>query len=638
MKNLSNAYKVAVLAVVSALTLSSCGDYLEIEPRNIITEDNFWDEKADVEQMVYGCYVRMMQDDFMRRCIVWGEARSENVVNGSADGSDNTNGKMDKSLYDVMRNGIRTENAYTTWLPFYNVINRCNILVEKAPYVASIDPNFSDTEAQAFVAEVSGLRALCYFYLVRAFNNVPFYFDPVESEDNVKNLPPTPRNEVIDALIADLQSKVGSAYKALPGFKTPGASKYNSNRMTQYGIYALLCDLCLWRGRYDEVCTYADIIFKAKLAEYDELEYSSETYSRIYSGVPKLFMHPDDKNAPSMTSKETQKKIEGYPLYTYFSTPQGLLGTLNSYYYNASADQGNGFEGLFELNFSNTPDDNGTGVSNSAVGFFYGNWFTKDNISNNGHGILFAESTMSNEADQTQPEPSGEPKNKFFLTRYDVRYYSSFERQSGNSGASGGANYIRKFNAGAAQLARNNSSNATAPYTTLFNTKYAREGNWVFYRLTDVMLMKAEALLMQGRNEEAFNLIWVVARRSEIGDDAKTLIETKKAGTYSLDKSKYINNNTYMKKLLLGERQREFLFEGKRWFDLQRFALRDGDYETLRNAVRPKYASGGSSSDLFPNENSLFFPYNKRELKIVNADGVVIPQNPYYLTGEEDDD
>ena len=44
MKNLSNAYKVAVLAVVSALTLSSCGDYLEIEPRNIITEDNFWDE------------------------------------------------------------------------------------------------------------------------------------------------------------------------------------------------------------------------------------------------------------------------------------------------------------------------------------------------------------------------------------------------------------------------------------------------------------------------------------------------------------------------------------------------------------------------------------------------------------------
>lgn len=635
MKNLSNAYKVAVLAVVSALTLSSCGDYLEIEPRNIITEDNFWDEKADVEQMVYGCYVRMMSDDVMRRCIVWGEARSENVVNGSADGSDNTSGKMDKSLYDVMRNGIRTDNAYTVWEGFYNVINRCNILTVKAPEVADIDPNFSSTEAQAFVAEVAGLRALCYFYLVRAFNNVPFYFDPVQSEDEVKNLPVTPRDQVLDALIADLESKVGNAYKALPGFKSPASKTYNSNRMTQYGIYALLCDLCLWRGQYDKVNTYADIIFKAKLAEFDELEYSSEIYSGIYAGVPKLFMYPDDPNAPSMTSEVTQKKIQGYPLYTYFST--SLLGNLNSYYYNVSADQGNGFEGLFEINYSNTPDDNGNGVSNSAVGFYYGNWFTKNNISNNGHGILFANSTMSDEADNTQPDPSGEPKNKFFLTCYDVRYYSSFERQSGSGGASGGANYIRKFNAGRATLMRNNTSGSKTPYATEFETKYAREGNWIFYRLTDVMLMKAEALIMQGRYDEAFNLIWVVARRSEIGDDVKTVIETKKAGTYSLDKSKYITSYDNMKKLLLGERQREFLFEGKRWFDLLRFAIRDNDYETLRNAVREKYAAGGSSSDLFPNENSLFFPYNKRELKKVNADGVVIPQNPYYLNGEEDD-
>lgn len=628
-----------VLALVSALTLSSCGDYLEIEPRNIITEDNFWDEKADVEQMIYGCYVRMMQDDFLRRCIVWGEARSENVINGSAEGTDNTNGKADKSLYDVMRNGIRTENAYTTWVSFYNVINRCNIIIEKAPEVAANDPDFSETEAAAYMAECSGLRALCYFYLVRAFNNVPFYFDPIESEDNVKNLPATPRNAVIDSLVSDLKSKVHLAYKALPGFKTPGSSTYNSNRMNQYGIYALLCDLCLWRGRYDEVNEFADIIFKAKLAEFDELEYSSEDYARVYSGVPKLFMYPDDKNAPSMMSKVTQKKIEGYPLYTYFST--GTLGDLNSYYYNVSARQGNGFEGLFEVNYSNTPDDNGTGVNNSAVGFFYGNWCTKNYNpvpNNNGHGVMFADASMSKEADKALVEPSGEPKNKYFLTQYDVRYYSSFERQTGSAGSSGGANYIRKFNAGQALLMRNNTSGSTTPFASDFESRDSRDGNWIFYRLTDVMLMKAEALIMQGNYDAAFNLIWVVARRSEIGEDAKTLTETKKAGTYSLDKSKYTQNFDYMKKLLLGERQRELLFEGKRWFDLMRFALRDNDYETLRNAVREKYAAGGSSSDLFPNENSLFFPYNKRELKKVNAEGVVIPQNPYYLTGEEDDD
>ena len=633
MKYISNSYKVMVLAIVSALALTSCGDYLEIEPRNIITEDNFWDEKADVEQMVLGCYAKMQEDAFIRRCIVWGEVRSDNVTNGSTDPSDNSQGKKDLSLWHVMRNGIRTDNAYTTWVDFYNVINRCNILIKKAPEVAQIDPDFSDTEAAAFVAECSGIRALCYFYLVRAFNNVPFYFDPIQSEEDVKNLPVTARDEIIDALISDLQDNVGNAYKALPGYKTPAASRYNSNRFTQNAIYALLCDLCLWRGRYDEVVTYADVVLKAKLAEYDELEYSSDMQTRTYAGVPKLFMYPDDKNAPSMTSEVTQKKIEGYPLYTYFGS-NTLLGGLNDYKYNVSGETGNGFEGLMELNYSNTSDENGSGWANSAVGTMYGNWYTTDNnVNNNGYGLLFAYADMSNVANESVPDPTEEQTNRVFLTRYDTRYYTSFERQS-SGGTSGGALPIRKFNAASVILGTYSGNSNTTPYVAVFSTLRERKGNWIFYRMTDVMLMKAEALIMQDKLEEAFNLIWVVNRRSTISDNQNPK-ETVSGRT--LDKSKYTASATYMKTLLLGERQREFLFEGKRWFDLLRFAIRDNDYETLRNATREKYSAGGGSSDLFPNENSLFFPYNKNELKKVNANGTVIEQNPYYQ-GEEDDD
>lgn len=637
MKYISNSYKVMVIAVVSALALTSCGDYLEIEPRNIITEDNFWDEKADVEQMVLGCYAKMQEGAFMSRCIVWGEVRSDNVINGSREPNDNSNGKADKALYDLTRTP-RSDNYYTTWVDFYNVINRCNICIKKAPEVAAIDPDFSNTEAAAFVAECSAIRALCYFYLVRTFNNVPFYFDPVETEDEVKNLPVTARDKIIDALISDLQENVSKAYKAFPGYKTPAASKYNSNRFTQNGIYALLCDLCLWRGRYDDVENYADIVLNAKLKEYDELEYSSEMMSRSYSGVPKLFMHPDDKNAPSMTSKQTQKKIEGYPLYTYFS--ESLLGTMNDYRYIFSASYGNGFEGLMELNYYMTADEAGTGWANEAVGRFYGNKYTAgDKINNSGNGLLFAESTMGNEADETVPSPTGNPKNKVFLTKYDTRYYTTFEREesSGGSGSAGGALPIRKFNAASVTLS-NNRNNTAIPYSSIFSWGTGeRKGNWIFYRLTDVMLMKAEALIKQDRLEEAFYLIWVVNRRCEIGTDTKTLTETKKAGTHSLDKTVWTEKAEYMKTLLLGERQREFLFEGKRWFDLVRFAVRDNDYETLRNATLEKYSAGGVSSDIFPNENSLFLPYNKNELKKVNANGIVIQQNPYYQ-GEEDDD
>jgi hypothetical protein len=334
----------------------------------------------------------------------------------------------------------------------------------------------------------------------------------------------------------------------------------------------------------------------------------------------------------------TQKKIEGYPLYTYFS--ESLLGTMNDYRYNFSASYGNGFEGLMELNYYMTADENGTGWANETVGRFYGNRYTAGgNINNSGNGLLFAESTMGNEADETVPSPTGSPKNRFFLTKFDTRYYTTFEREenSGGSGSAGGALPIRKFNAASVTLS-NNRNNTAIPYSSDFSWGTGeRKGNWIFYRLTDVMLMKAEALIKQNRLEEAFYLIWVVNRRSEIGTDSKTLTETKKPGPHSLDKTVWTEKAEYMKTLLLGERQREFLFEGKRWFDLIRFAIRDDDYETLRNATLEKYSAGGTSSDIFPNENSLFLPYNKNELKKVNANGTVIAQNPYYQ-GEEDDD
>ena len=49
-------YKVKSLfvAVLACLGLTSCGDFLEIEPKTFVSEDNFWNEKTDVDQMVIG--------------------------------------------------------------------------------------------------------------------------------------------------------------------------------------------------------------------------------------------------------------------------------------------------------------------------------------------------------------------------------------------------------------------------------------------------------------------------------------------------------------------------------------------------------------------------------------------------------
>ena len=88
-----------------------------------------------------------------------------------------------------------------------------------------------------------------------------------------------------------------------------------------------------------------------------------------------------------------------------------------------------------------------------------------------------------------------------------------------------------------------------------------RESNWIMYRYADVVLMKAEALCnikSKGDAIETLNLIRSRAGVSQYDTDSEYTVR-------ELDE------------LILDERGRELAFEGKRWYDLVRVALRHGD-------------------------------------------------------------
>ena len=74
-------FKSAFLAMVG-MSMTSCGDFLDIYPLTMVYEDNYWNEKNDVDQIVTGCYTRMQDDDFVRRLFIWGESRSDNTRKG----------------------------------------------------------------------------------------------------------------------------------------------------------------------------------------------------------------------------------------------------------------------------------------------------------------------------------------------------------------------------------------------------------------------------------------------------------------------------------------------------------------------------------------------------------------------------
>ncbi len=595
-----NKFISLVLPCALCLAMASCGDFLDIEPKTFVSEDNFWNEKTDIDQMVAGTYVKMQADAFIQRCIMWGETRSDNIVEGL-----NASGQI--NIYRTLKETLLSTNAYTTWVDFYAVINQCNTIIEMAPIVSEKDPVYTESDVLATQAEMKGLRALCYYYLVRAFKDIPYYTYAIQSEDDVAAIAPSDGDSIVRCLIEDLEGCVSNALKAYP---KDDSSQYNStrNRITQNAIYSLLTDLCMWDKQYSKAVDYAQRVIDSKYDEYQEEHAGSTSMS---SGSVALFQHSNDTYS------------KGFPLYPCYSG-----NTFGNDFNQNFGDNQNSFESIFELSFI-YDGSNSNYLQNTAFATLYGNYYSSGG--NNGDGYLGVNEEMISELNNSS-------SGNVFDHRYDVRYYASINMDDDYS-----TGYAHKGVATSVSIETDNSGNLPYKNKQTGTSIYANR-NFIFYRLTDVMLMQAQALIeleLAGQGtyngddpstaseltdgmRRAFYIIWAVNRRSIMTNS------TTATSSYELNINQY-NNPSVLLDLVLKERRRELLFEGKRWFDLIMQCHKEGTTDYVRSHVGAKGSSGGSAT-LFTNYESLFWPYNKEEIK--NND--LLSQKPYY--GDDDDE
>ncbi|PRD54222.1 RagB/SusD family nutrient uptake outer membrane protein [Sphingobacterium gobiense] len=139
--------------------------------------------------------------------------------------------------------------------------------------------------------------------------------------------------------------------------------------------------------------------------------------------------------------------------------------------------------------------------------------------------------------------------------------------------------------------------------------------NWIVYRMADIYLMKAEALIMKGESfySEALELMTDVRQRAGI--------------SLPLDPG---NTEILMLDALLKERAKEFLGEGKCWFDLLRVAQRNNyaykDYFIEQILLGSPGASAPVIRAQLLNENAHYLPIHADEIQFNR----LLVQNPYY--------
>lgn len=546
MKRIISNIKYTATALFAVLCMSSCEDFLSTVPLNEIVLENFWENEDEVTSVVASCYSGMTDNNFLTRIMLWGEMRSDNMSKGLINA--NTPFVNDVQLPEMLDGNILPNYYIADWSSFYTVINRCNTVLHYAPEVLERDPDFTESEWLAMEAEMLTLRALCYFYLVRSFRDIPMVLEPTIDDSKPFIMAAADPDSVLNQIVKDLKKAEMNAVKKYPETSSSSLISYTKGRVTQQAVWALLADVALWMENYDECIAYCEKVIAAKVED----------------------------------AKEERMTYDGeYPLLAN----QKASSTSNIHQaYNLIFGTGNSFESIFELQIDYTYDN-----KNDFLRSYYGALDVD-------MGALSASSFL---AEGTQLG------NKYFA-KTDIRPYGLFDVKDVNVYS------IRKYVAsyiddqGEAQK------------------RYGDYANWILYRLTDVMLMEAEALVERNDSvandlRKAFDLTNAVYSRSNLSAPDKDSLAFSSYGTQS-----------EMRDLVLLERQRELMFEGKRWFDLVRKARREGTNGPMLDLAKRKYNKPEAVKSKWIKPDMLYLPIYEEELKV----NTLLKQNPEYKTTE----
>lgn len=238
---------IYTIIIAAAFCLPSCKKFLDVQPLDKLTGNNFFQSKEDVVANIYNLS-RIVFSKYNETHFVGatGEYRSGEVLYESQ--SDLAPARefveiLGKNNLLFLISGGRPWDFYnfgriTDWTAYYQAIQGANILIAKLDEGI---PGVSETEKNSFKAEAAFIRSLSYFTMVRLYGNVVYYTDAFHSAAQ-------PRENFVSVLnkcIADLKThknNIAWTYTD-PSLKGVRASKGS--------IVALMMEMNMWNAGFD---------------------------------------------------------------------------------------------------------------------------------------------------------------------------------------------------------------------------------------------------------------------------------------------------------------------------------------------------------------------------------------------------
>ena len=219
MKNL-----IYILAL--SLSLLSCTDALDLQPKSDLTKTNFFNKTSDVELALIGCYDGLQQMSLNHDYVLM-EMRSDLSSSYLAEGEF---GYIDTFAKDIVESG----DVYNYWKACFNALYRTNLVLEYLDIV-----NDENTRNR-IEGEARFIRALIYFNMVRLWGDLPIITRTIDANET-EMFRRKPIEEVYSTvIIPDLE---------FAGNNLSGMTKGRANAMA---AKALLAKVYLTIGRHSD--------------------------------------------------------------------------------------------------------------------------------------------------------------------------------------------------------------------------------------------------------------------------------------------------------------------------------------------------------------------------------------------------
>jgi starch-binding outer membrane protein, SusD/RagB family len=416
----------------------------------------------------------------------------------------------------------------------YTRIRFCNDIIEKMD--EPITKNLSESFRQTAKGQMYFLRAWQYFDLVRVYGGVPLITTVQNSSTTDKSIQ-VPRSKSSDCFV-QIVKDLDSAAALLPmTWSVPGS---NYGRLTAAGALAMKSRVLL---------TAASPLFNT---DWDN------TASTKWQAALKASLDAESKLTAA-----------GY----------GLYGS-NAKDWGAMTYQGNNKEALIVFQFS-TSATSSAGYNNS-----WENSLRPPDYGGNGNGISATKGMLDlfPLANGQRPTAANGYVDTFFFENRDPRFYRTFEFSGEKWGIKGNPNKTTWFYrwkpsaTGTAKYYGNNQTNSPAIVRKMSNptadsTGYAYSNTNIFeYRYAELLLNIAECYAATGDINDAVTYLGKIRARVGILSDNNYGIGTPAT------KYEAINDCLY-------ERRVELAYEGKRFWDVQRWMLYDNT-EKSGNSVQ----------------------------------------------------